>query len=435
MPPIRVYTVSLGCPKNRVDTERLLGALGSDMSPAEDPSSADLLLVNTCGFIRPAVEESLRTILDLAASRPKRGRKPVLAVAGCLVSRYARDLVDGMPEVDLWLSTHELDLWPQRAARALKRAGFAGAERRRLSTAPGHAYLKISEGCSHDCRFCTIPSIRGPHTSRPLESLAEEARELLSQCVPELVVVGQDVTAYGRDLGMKDGLRRLLEALLPLKSLEWLRLMYLYPAGLTDSLLSFLAKAGPPLLPYLDVPLQHAHPAILKSMGRPFAKDPRLVLERIRKHLPDAVLRTSLIVGYPGETEEHFRVLRDFVAQARFQHLGVFAYQAEEGTPAAALPDQVADEVKEERRAEIMELQAGISAELLSEHVGETLPVLVEAPHPEWPGLYTGRAWFQAPEVDGATYVSAPPDSALTPGTIVPARIESAETYDLSALA
>jgi tRNA A37 methylthiotransferase MiaB len=189
-------------------------------------------VVNTCGFIRPAVEESLRTILDLAASRPKRGRRPVLAVTGCLVSRYAKDLMAGMPEVDLWLSTHELDLWPQRAAAALKRAGFAGAGRRRLSTAPGHAYLKISEGCSHDCRFCTIPSIRGPHRSRPLESLLAEARELLSQCVPELVGWWcQDVTAYGRDLAWKKRPAPTPGGPAAAQEPEWLRLMYLYWPG------------------------------------------------------------------------------------------------------------------------------------------------------------------------------------------------------------
>lgn len=438
---IKVHTISLGCPKNRVDTERLLGALGRAMVPTDDPTGADLVLVNTCGFIEPAVKESVDTILDMVREMDEaaetRDRRPLLAVAGCLVSRYGNDLKDGLPEVDLWLSTEEIEQWPAMAAQAL--ADHAPGLRmeegmpRRVSTAPAFAYLKISEGCSHNCRFCTIPSIRGPHRSWPVDFLAAEAEQLAAE-VPELIVVGQDSTAYGSDLENGDDLRALLTRLKAVPSLQWLRLMYLYPAGLTESMLGFLRDLGEPLLPYFDIPLQHAHPDVLSSMGRPFARDPRRVIDRVRSFFPNAALRTTFIVGYPGETDEHFDHLMRFVEEARFHHLGVFPYWPEDGTPAAAMDNQVPDETKIARRDALMELQAGISEDLLSAYVGETLPVLIEGPSPEWPNLYTGRTWFQAPEVDGVTYVAAPPETELNPGTIVEVEIEETSTYDLSGL-
>jgi len=439
--PIRVHTISLGCPKNRVDTERLLGALGRGMAPADGVADADLVLINTCGFIRPAVEESVNTILEAvadAAEAGETGPRPLLAVAGCLVSRYGDDLKSELPEVDLWLGTDEIETWPGLAARALAQRALSipdpdGDMPRRVSTAPAYAYLKISEGCSHNCRFCTIPSIRGPHRSWPVAFLAPEAEQLAAE-VPEIVVVGQDATAYGSDLDNGDDLKKLLARLAAIPSLQWLRLMYLYPAGLTEDLLGFLRDLGSPLLPYFDIPLQHAHPDVLASMGRPFARDPRRVVDRVRSFFPKAALRTTFIVGYPGETDAHFAELMRFVKETRFHHLGVFPYWPEEGTPAAEMDGQVPEEVKLARRDALMELQASISADVLSNYVGETLPVLIEAPSDEWPGLYTGRAWFQAPEVDGITYVSAPPDTELTPGAIVNVEIDHADTYDLSGL-
>jgi ribosomal protein S12 methylthiotransferase RimO len=434
--PVRTYTVSLGCPKNRVDTERLLGALGPNMVPAESAAEADLVLVNTCGFIQPAIEESVATILDVTAEAAQAledtGRKPLVCVAGCLVSRYGQDLKDGLPEVDLWLNTEEIEQWPAMAARALA-LRLPGDTPRSLSTGPSYAYLKVSEGCSHNCRFCTIPSIRGPHKSWPVDFLVEEARKLALQA-PELIVVGQDSTAYGSDLGPGNDLPALLKRLAGLPGLQWLRIMYLYPAGLTESLLGLLRNTGAPFLPYFDIPLQHAHPDVLASMGRPFAHNPDKVVDRVRAFFPEAALRTTFIVGYPGETEAHFQTLMDFVRRTRFHHLGVFPYWAEEGTPAAAMADQVPDEVKLERRDRLMELQAGISADILEGYVGETVPVVIERESDEWPGLYVGRAWFQAPEVDGVTYVGAPPDTRLELGDILDVEIEKADTYDLSGL-
>lgn len=439
MPQIRVHTISLGCPKNRVDTERMLGALGEGLVPAAGAADADLVLVNTCGFIRPAVEESVDTILAVIREAEDAPKRPVIAVAGCLVSRYGQpDLAADLPEVDLWLSTRELDQWPARVAEALGAAkfgatGFDAIGPRRLSTAPGYAYLKVSEGCSHKCAFCTIPSIRGKHVSRSLDDLEREARLLVEQGgVPELVLVGQDVTSYGRDLDLKDGLKHLLDRLMPIKGLKWLRLMYLYPAGLTDGLLKHLAGLGRPLLPYFDIPLQHAHPEILAAMGRPFAQDPTLVVDRVRHHFPQAALRTSLIVGFPGETDTHYKTLRQFVERSRFANLGVFPYHQEEGTRAAELPGQVPQATKTRRRNALMKLQETISREALAELVGTRQEVLVEEPSPEWPGLHTGRVWFQAPEVDGVTYVSGP---KVAPGRMVMADIEQAQSYDLVALA
>ncbi|WP_207262732.1 30S ribosomal protein S12 methylthiotransferase RimO [Desulfovibrio sp. Huiquan2017] len=435
-PPVRTYTVSLGCPKNRVDTERLLGALGPRMVPADNAAEADLVLVNTCGFIQPAIEESVATILDVvgeaAEAFAKTGRRPLLCVAGCLVSRYGDDLKSELPEVDLWLNTEQIEQWPAMAARALD-VRLSGDTPRSLSTGPSYAYLKVSEGCSHNCRFCTIPSIRGPHRSWPVDFLLNEARLLAGQ-VPEIIVVGQDSTAYGSDLGPGNDLPALFKGLAAIPGLDWLRIMYLYPAGLTESLLGLLRDTGAPFLPYFDIPLQHAHPEVLGSMGRPFARNPEKVVERVRKFFPEAALRTTFIVGYPGETEDHFQTLMDFVRNTRFHHLGVFPYWAEEGTPAAAMADQVPEAVKLDRRDRLMALQAEISAEILEGYVGETVPVVIERESEEWPGLYVGRAWFQAPEVDGVTYVGAPPDARLEPGVILDVEIEKADTYDLSGL-
>ena len=431
--PLRVHTVSLGCPKTRVDTEAMLAALGPGLAPCDDPAGADLVLVNTCGFIAPAVAESVRTILDLAAAVAAASPRPLLAVAGCLVNRYGEDLERELPEVDLWLRIEEEGQLAARVAELLRRpAPAAPAFPRALSTGPGYAYLKVGEGCGNRCAFCTIPSIRGPLCSRPAAELAEEARGILARGVPELVLVAQDLTAWGRDLGERHGLRTLLDHLLPLPGLERLRLMYLYPAGLAPDLLSYLAQAGPPFVPYFDIPLQHAHPAMLKAMGRPFAKDPRRVLDRVRATFPEAALRTSLITGFPGETLAHFRTLADFVREARFHHLGVFAYCDEEGTRSFRLPGKVSARAAAARRRRIMEIQAEISAEILAGYVGQALDIVVDAPHPEWPGLHLGRAWFQAPEADGVTYVSGP---GVAPGRVVAAEVQEAQTYDLVALA
>lgn len=431
---IRIFSISLGCPKNRVDTEHALGALGP-VRAVERPEDADCVFINTCGFIAPAIEESVRTLMetiDRISETPK-GKRPFLAVAGCLVGRYGKKvLAPDLPEVDLFLDNHELHAWGDmlRAGLGLKGEALESPSRL-LSTGPAYAWLKISDGCRHACSFCTIPAIRGPLCSTPAEQLTREAELLLGQGVKELILVAQDLTAWGRDLGIKHGLQTLLEGLLPLPGLARLRLMYLYPAGLTVDLLRFLQSCGPPFVPYFDVPLQHAAENVLSRMGRPFARNPYEVVERIRAHFPEAALRTSLIVGFPGETENDFSTLCNFVEQSRFHHVGVFAYQAEEGTPAAGMPEQTPDRDKEWRRDSLMHIQADISETILADYAGQRLDVLVDAPHGEWPGLHVGRTWFQAPESDGITYVSGP---GVLPGALVRADIIETSTYDLVGL-
>lgn len=436
--PLPVWVQSLGCPKNRVDTEHVLGSLGIPVKSVDRMDRARLVLINTCGFIAPAVSESIRAILEAAEQTGNSKRKPLLAVAGCMVGRYGvEELARELPEVDLWLPTADLTRWPAMLTQALALQDAPSVTDgvwpgRLLSTGPAHAWLKVGEGCRHACACCTIPSIRGPLASTPLAALQEEARQLLAQGVREINLVAQDLTSWGTDLTPRAHLQDLLAALLPLDGLAWLRLLYLYPSGVTPELLRFIQTAGPNLLHYFDIPLQHAHSDILSRMGRPFAGDPRRVIDRVRDALPDAVLRTTFIVGYPGETEEHFEALCRFVEETRFHHVGVFAYQAESGTPAADMPDQVPDDIKEQRRNTLMEIQRDISEAYLAATVGSRLPVLVERPHEEWPGLHVGRVWFQMPDVDGITYVSGP---GVTPGALVDCDIDDTTAYDLTALA
>ncbi|WP_428564099.1 MAG: 30S ribosomal protein S12 methylthiotransferase RimO [Solidesulfovibrio sp. DCME] len=427
----RVHAISLGCPKNRVDTEVALGGLPFAHVMVDDPAAADLVVINTCSFITPAVEESLAVILQTAETLRGLSPRPKLAVMGCLPARFGDDLKKGLPEVDVWGLPTGLDILPGRLAEALGAAADAPTGRR-ASTPPSYAYLKIAEGCDHACRYCTIPSIRGKLVSRAPDGLVDEARRLLDGGASELVVVAQDVTAYGRDLGLADGLKRLLDRLFPLSGLKWLRLLYLYPSGVTDSLLSFLAEAGKPFVPYFDIPFQHVHPDMLAAMARPKAADADTIVARVRGHFPDAALRSTFIVGLPGETKAHFQAVLDFVGRTRLHHVGVFPYHREDGTPAATMPGQVRRDVKERRVAAVMAAQREVSADILDGYVGTEQDILVDAPHGEWPGLHVGRSWFQAPEIDGVTYVSGP---GVTPGAMVTATIEESKDYDLVALA
>ncbi len=401
-----------------------------------DLSEADLVLINTCSFIQPAVEESVRAILEAVADIAETtSARPKLVVAGCLPGRYQDEIEREIPEVDLWISPEAYDNWPQEIASLLDiPASDCPAPRMRTSsTPPGYAYLKICEGCDHACRYCTIPAIRGPLCSTPQRELVREASGLLRQGVSELVLVAQDVSAYGRDLPEGRNLQQLIAALLPLDGLQRLRLLYLYPTGITEDFMDFLVQAGPRFVPYFDVPLQHVHPEILAAMGRPKSDPARTVIERIRSRFPQAAIRSTFIVGYPGETDAHFAHLLDFVRSQRLMHIGVFPFSPEQGTPAAALPyDDKAAETALVRQQELMRVQAEISAELLAEYEGERLEILVDNPHEEWPDLYIGRTWFQAPEVDGVTYVSGP---GVTPGALVTAEIVESKTYDLVALA
>jgi tRNA-2-methylthio-N6-dimethylallyladenosine synthase/ribosomal protein S12 methylthiotransferase len=442
MERVAVYTISLGCPKNRVDTEVMLGTLGSAFVPADSADQSDVVLINTCSFIEAAVEESAQVILEAASEIAELDPRPLLVVTGCLPSRYGDELARELPEVDAWIPLEAQSGWAGTVLELLRGTGRGqqiqvgkrdspSGRGRVLSTGPGMAYLKISEGCNHTCSFCIIPSLRGPLRSRSRDSLVAEARDLVDHGVRELCLVAQDVGAFGTDRGPGSHLQDLLGSLCSLEGLRWLRLMYLYPAGVTPSLLSFLRSLGPPFVPYFDIPLQHAHPGILKRMGRPFAGDPLKVVTRVRETFPEASLRTSLIVGFPGETEEQFQALLDFVRRVRFDHLGVFTFSPEQESRAAHEPGQVSEDVKAKRRDRVLEIQEEISADKLAAYEGRELEVLVERRDPHWPTLYQGRTWFQAPEIDGMTYVSG---QALRPGDLVRARLEKASSYDLSGL-
>jgi tRNA-2-methylthio-N6-dimethylallyladenosine synthase/ribosomal protein S12 methylthiotransferase len=436
---IKVYSISLGCPKNRVDAEAVLGSMPGGVRMVADPAQADLVVINTCSFIKPAVEESVRVILDTAEAIRGLSPRPKLAVTGCLPGRYGEELRAGLPEVDVWGLPSELAELPGRLARAVSPEGAGLPDLRRpspgtrlVSTPPGYAYVKIAEGCNHACAYCTIPSIRGRLASRPVADIVAEAGGLVDRGASELILVAQDLTAYGRDMGGGTGLRELVEGLLPLPGLSRLRLMYLYPSGLDAGLLDFLASAGPPLLPYFDIPFQHAHPDVLRAMGRPRSDAPEAIVARVRQRFPEAAIRTTFITGFPGETPRRFQAVMDFVARERLHHVGVFPFSPEEGTRAVTLPGKVSRAEALRRRDALMELQAEISADILAGYAGQTLPVLVDAPHPEWPGLFVGRTWFQAPEADGVTYVSGP---GVAPGKLVMAEIVESKDYDLVALA
>lgn len=465
---LRVFSQSLGCPKNLVDTEHVLGSLGN-ITMVQSIDEAQFIFINTCAFISTAVEESIQSIVEIIDDIAE-GEGKFIAICGCLVGRYgAEELSKELPEVNLWLSTDDIDNWGALTAKAVQQYfSISLAEKevciefmspstnvsidgsaetitqetvlippagRLLSTGPSYAWMKIGEGCRHRCSFCTIPSIRGKHRSISADILVPEAKILVDGGVKELILVAQDVTAWGTDLPEKD-LRPLLDKLLALDGLERLRLMYLYPAGMTKDLLKYLSEAGDKFVPYFDIPLQHAHPEILSKMGRPFSQNPEIVVDRIREYFPQAAIRTTFMVGFPGETDAHFDTLYRFVNKSRFQQMGVFAYEKEDGTEAARMPNQVAQVVKQYRRDELMQLQAEISEEILESYAGQRLPILIDSVHPEWPGLYVGRTWFQAPVVDGITYVSAPPEAdEIKIGSIIEADITETQQYDLVALA
>jgi ribosomal protein S12 methylthiotransferase len=438
----RVGIVSLGCAKNLVDTEVMLGHL--DRAGCEltgDPDGADVLLVNTCGFIEAAREESIRTILE-AAEHKKSGRVRRLIVAGCMVQRYPDELQDSLPEVDAFIGLDQLDrvvdeVRPEaRRSDLLSIARSRGPSRylyddrtvRRLATPPWTAYVKIAEGCDHTCSFCAIPAFRGAFRSRDPESVVSEARTLARGGVREINLIAQDSSHYGRDRGEVDGLPVLLSALDGVEELRWIRLHYLYPNTVTQRLIDAMARLSK-VVKYVDLPLQHAHPETLARMRRGGSAPAHLrLLGRFEAAMPEVAKRTTLIVGFPGETEEEFRALLDFVEAARLDHVGVFTYSHEDGTPSAELPDDVPAEVKDERRARLLELQQEIAFERNRRLVGRSVEVLVEGAHAETPHLLVGRMSTQALDVDGQVLIN---DGVAAPGTFAPVELTGTAGYDL----
>jgi ribosomal protein S12 methylthiotransferase len=437
--PTTVYLISLGCPKNRVDSEVILGCLiNAGYKPVEEPLDARLIVVNTCGFIRSATEESIETILELAQAK-KSGRCEFLVVAGCLPQRYGRKLVKSMPEVDLFVGTssfvHLVEILARNQRDDLERLilepprFLMTAKTPRTLSAPFYsAYLKVAEGCSNRCSFCTIPAIRGPYRSRPLNDLLQEAEWLASQGVIELNLVAQDTTAYGTDLEATLRLPDLLEALAKIGKFHWIRLLYAYPQKIDGKLLETMASHES-ICNYLDLPLQHVSGHLLKAMGRTGSAEEFFELvTTIREYLPEVTLRTTLIVGFPGERQEDFQELYEFVEQARFQRLGLFAYSPEKGTRAALLSDPVEESVKIQRVQALAALQEKISLDYNSRLVGTAQPVLIEGVSDESDLLLQARLASQAPEVDGCVLINKGFGKV---GEIVAARITEAHPHDL----
>ena len=434
-----LYMVSLGCPKNLVDSEIMLALLATDgYQICQDPDQADLLLVNTCGFIQPAVEEAIDEIIRLGQYKDKKTAVK-LVVTGCLVQRYGKELPKEFPEVDLFIGVDgfhsiaalvtALDQQQNRLIIPAQRFLMNSAMPRKVSTPPHRAYLKISEGCSNRCSYCLIPSIRGPLRSRSMADLACEAARLAEGGVRELTLVGQDVTAYGIDLGGKKAtLPALITTILDACSADWLRLLYLYPNRISHELLSLMA-AEDRLLNYLDIPLQHISGRVLKKMNRPFtSRQVHELLDRIRSKVPEAAIRTTFIVGFPGETDQDVEELAAFLKTYRLNNVGIFTYANEEGCAAEHFADQCPEESKQQRRDYLMEMQAQISLEKNQELVGRTLPVLVEGLSQETDLLLEGRTQSQAPDIDGCVYIT---DGQCAAGEIVMVKITEAHPYDL----
>ncbi len=433
------HLVSLGCAKNTVDSDSMAQLLIRDgYEFSLEPKNANVLIVNTCGFIGPAKDESFETLQELATLKNK---DQILIAAGCLTQRYGAEVARKVPGVDGVLGTRRwMDIvqvvrelrsgpHPEPLYHLPTDALTVGTNEKntlRASVAGGSAYIKIADGCRRPCAFCAIPLIKGTAVSRPIETILDEAHRLSDAGVHELLLIAQDTTDYGHDLGIKDGLATLLEQLTEtVPEIDWIRIMYAYPGAVTDRLINVMTEREQ-VLPYLDMPLQHAHPKTLYRMKRPSNVDwVHRTLAKMRAKIPDLAIRTTFIVGYPGETDEEFRALMDFVEEIRFDRVGTFQFSFEEGTTSAPLGDPVPAAVKQERYETLMELQQGISMQINQSYVGQTLEVLIEGFDN---GISVGRSYRDAPEIDGMVFV----EGKLDVGQVAPVRITGAMTYDLT---
>lgn len=450
-----VLFVSLGCDKNLVDSEKMLGLLNeAGYRVAQEESEADAIVVNTCCFIHDAKEESVETILEMAEWK-KKGRLKALIVTGCMAQRYQDEIQQEIPEVDAVIgTTGYTEIVPildeilaeaeasqkEAAVEEPKEKSFVNccpsidllpaslADKRVVTTGGYTAYLKIAEGCNKRCTYCIIPYIRGHYRSFPMEDLLEEARKLAEGGVKELILIAQETTVYGMDCYGRKALPELLTKLCEIEGIEWIRILYCYPEEITDELIAVMKKEKK-ICHYLDIPIQHSEDTILKRMGRRTNRAELVSLvEKLRKEIPDIVLRTTLITGFPGETEEEFKNMVDFVDSMEFDRLGVFPYSAEDGTKAAEMDGQITEEVKESRRDEIMALQQEISADKAASRIDDEMSVLIEGYLYE-DDIYIGRTYMDAPKVDGNVFVRA--EEELISGDIVPVRITGANEYDL----
>lgn len=442
----KVHFVSLGCPKNLVDTEIMLGSLTQEgYSVTDNADEADTVIVNTCGFIEDSKKESIQTIIEMGEK--KSGKLKKLVVAGCLTQRYKDELVDGLPEADVFIGSGAF----QNIAQILKNPGvdekgsvqkkfyhlptyLQEADTPRVNTQPKYrAYLKISEGCKKRCAFCAIPMIRGNLQSRSLQAVVSESKLLVAGGVKELIIISHDFTDYGWDLKRKDKTRtespyELLKTLSDESGAKWIRVLYLYPDGVTPEVID-LIKNRDNLVKYFDMPLQHINNSVLKRMNRRMTKEEiEAVLKNIKAEIPEAVIRTQFIVGFPGETEEEFQELKAFIKEQQFDRVGCFKYSPEEGTKAGSMPDQVDEATKQRRHDELMELQQTISRDRHKAMVGKVMPVIVEGLSEETELLLQGRTSQQAPDIDGVVYIN---DGTANVGDIVNVKITDSHDYDL----
>lgn len=422
-----IGVISLGCCKNQVDTERMMGLLrAAGHTFVQRPEEAEVLIVNTCGFIEPAKQESINTILELAAQKQS-GRCRLLVATGCLTERYRSELTEALPEIDLLLGIHEYDQLPARIAAALGESAPAAAcgSPRVLTTPPYRAFLRIGDGCNNRCTYCAIPLIRGPLSSEPIESLLDEAKRLADGGVTELTVIAQDTSGYGRDLYGAPRLSELLERLTRIDSLHWVRVLYTYPDTVSPALIDEI-RGNDKLVNYLDMPLQHVNDAILRAMNRRGSNAHiRRILEYVAEHAPDFILRTTMMVGFPGETEAQFQELLAFLREYPFDRVGAFAFSPEEGTAAADMPGQVPEEVKQARLDTLMAEQQRISRKRNERRIGETVEVLIED---VTDAGAAGRSYAEAPDVDGQILL---PHASAQVGTYRRARLTAARNYDM----
>ena len=434
----KVMIVSLGCDKNLVDTEKMLGILADEgCTFTDDEAQAQVIIVNTCCFIGDAKEESIQNILDLARFKTE-GKLEALIATGCLSQRYQDEMLEELPELDgilgisAWHTIADVvrEALEGKRPRNLMSTGVLNSHTtKRLLTTGGHyAYLKIAEGCDKHCTYCIIPKVRGNYRSYPMEYLVKQAEQLAEKGVKELILVAQETTVYGVDIYGKKMLAELVKKLAAIKDIAWIRILYCYPEEIDDALIEVI-KNEPKVCHYLDMPIQHASDSILKKMGRRTTKQElKDVINKLRENIPDIALRTTLITGFPGETQKDHEEMLDFVDEMEFDRLGVFTYSPEEDTPAAVMPDQIDEEVKEQRRDAVMELQQEVSLDKSEEMVGKVIDCLIEGKI-EDDDTYVGRSYKDAPNVDGFVFVKT--DANLMSGDIVKVRIDGAMEYDL----
>lgn len=435
---MKILFISLGCDKNLVDSEVMLGLLTErGYTLTNDEEEADIIVINTCCFIHDAKEESINTILEMAAYKEQNLK--ALVVAGCLSERYKDEILEEIPEIDAVLGTTSYDSIVEAVDEALAGNGYVHYEsidylpdnsgHHRVVTTGSHmAYLKIAEGCDKRCSYCIIPKIRGRFRSVPMEELLKSARELAASGVTELVLVAQETTLYGKDLTGKKELPTLLRELCKVEGIQWIRLLYCYPEEITDELIKTI-KEEEKVVHYIDMPIQHCSDGILRRMGRRTSKaDIEFIIAKLRREIPDMAIRTTLITGFPGETEEQHQELVDFISRQRFERLGVFTYSPEEDTKAAEFEGQIEEEVKEARRDELMALQQQISREHTQQMVEKTIRVLIEGYLFE-DDVYVGRSYMDAPKVDGCVFVTSPEE--LLTGDYVYVKITKGNEYDL----